>query len=146
VKNRTWTGSFRAAGIGVVESWRRGPNFRLQLAIGFTVWRAAAALGVSSLEQVAIILAAALVLAAETANTAIEVVIDLVSPEYHVLARLAKDLAAGSVLIAAAGAAAVGIAVLLPYLLMRAPLRSSPPLLALDALVAVALFAAALRR
>jgi diacylglycerol kinase len=143
-RRRTWTGSFRAAGRGVVESWRRGPNFRLQLAVGFTVWRGAAALGA---DQVTIILAAALVLAAETANTAIEVVIDLLSPDPHPLAGLAKDLAAGSVLIAAGGAAAIGIAVLLPRLLALPGSweRLSPPYLALQALVAALLFVAALR-
>ena len=145
---RTWVGSFRAAGTGVVECWRRGPNFRLQLAIGFTVWRAAAALRVGATGQVAILLAATLVLAIETANTAIEVVIDLVSPDYHALARLAKDLAAGSVLLAACGAATVGIAILLPRLLALPGswARLSPPFLALEVLVAIALFAAALRR
>jgi diacylglycerol kinase len=144
---RTWVGSFRAAGTGVVESWRRGPNFRLQLAIGFTVWRAAAALGVGASGQVAILLAATLVLAIETANTAIEVVIDLVSPDYHLLARLAKDLAAGSVLLAACGAATVGIVILLPRLLALPASwgHVSPPYLALEVVVAVVLFAAALR-
>jgi diacylglycerol kinase (ATP) len=142
---RTWTGSFQAAGKGVAESWRRGPNFRLQLAIGFLTWRLAAALGAN---QVVIILASAVVLAAEAANTAVEVLIDLVSPDDHPLAGLAKDLAAGSVLIAAGGAAAVGIAVLLPRLLALPGswARLSPPYLALQMLAAAALFAAAFRR
>jgi diacylglycerol kinase (ATP) len=144
-RRRTWTGSFRAAGRGIAESWRRGPNFRLQLAIGFTAWRLAAALGAN---QAAVILAAAVVLAAEAANTAVEVLIDLVSPDEHPLAGLAKDVAAGSVLIAAGGAAAVGVAVLLPRLLALPGSweRISPPDLALQILVAVALFAAAFRR
>lgn len=143
-RRRTWTGSFRAAGRGVVESWRRGPNFRLQLAVGFLVWRLAAILGAS---QVIVILASALVLAAEAANTAVEVVIDLVSPDDHPLAGLAKDLAAGSVLIAAGGAAAVGLAILLPRLpaLPAALGRVAPPYLALQVVVAAILFAAVLR-
>ena len=46
----------------------------------------------------------------------VEVVVDLVSPEYHPLAKIAKDVAAGAVLLAAACAVVVGALVLLPHL------------------------------
>jgi undecaprenol kinase len=58
-------------------------------------------------------LAIALVVVAELANSAIESVVDLVSPEDHPLAKRAKDVAAAAVLVAAAGAVAVGICVVL---------------------------------
>ena len=59
-----------------------------------------------------LILATALVLAAEAFNTAIEAFVDLVSPGRHALAARAKDAAAGAVLLCAGGAAAVGCALL----------------------------------
>jgi diacylglycerol kinase (ATP) len=55
-----------------------------------------------------------LVLAAEGINTAIEAVVDLASPQRHPLAKIAKDVAAGTVLITAIGAVVVGILVFLP--------------------------------
>ena len=53
-------------------------------------------------------------MAAETANTAIEAVVDLVSPEYHVLAKHAKDCAAGAALILAATSVVVAAIVFFP--------------------------------
>jgi len=56
------------------------------------------------------------VLFAELANTAIEVVVDLVSPDYHPLAKQAKDVAAGAVLIASIGAIIMGFFAFSHYL------------------------------
>ena len=58
-----------------------------------------------------------MVLAAEGFNTAIERLVDLVSPDYHPIAGDVKDIAAGAVLICAIAAAIIGIIVFLPYLL-----------------------------
>jgi diacylglycerol kinase (ATP) len=54
---------------------------------------------------------------AEALNTAFELLCDVASPEFHPLVEKAKDVAAGAVLIAAIGAAAVGLLVLGPPLL-----------------------------
>lgn len=72
--------------------------------------------GISSTDWALLAICMALVLAVEAINTAIECVVDVVSPEWHSLARDAKDLAAGGVLIAAIGAAVVGLIVFLPHL------------------------------
>jgi diacylglycerol kinase (ATP) len=64
-----------------------------------------------------ILLACALVLSVELLNTALEAAVDLVSPEWHPLARAAKDAAAGAVLAASLGALLTGLAVLGPPLL-----------------------------
>ena len=56
--------------------------------------------------------AIALVVVAELLNSAIESVVDLVSPDDHPLAKRAKDVAAAAVLVAAAGAVAAGVSVL----------------------------------
>jgi diacylglycerol kinase len=68
----------------------------------------------AALEWCAVILAIALVWAAEGLNTALERLTDLVSPQFHPLAGMAKDIAAGAVLLAALGALAVGLVVFLP--------------------------------
>jgi diacylglycerol kinase (ATP) len=57
-----------------------------------------------------------MVLAAEGFNTAIERLVDLVSPDYHPIAGDVKDVAAGAVLICAIAAAIVGMIVFIPYI------------------------------
>ena len=74
-------------------------------------------LGLSTLEWCAIIIAIVGVWTAESLNTAFEFLCDVASPEFHPLVEKAKDVAAGAVLIAAAGAAAIGLMVLGPPLL-----------------------------
>ena len=73
-------------------------------------------LGVSRMEFVVISLAVMLVITAEMLNSAVEVVVDILSPEYSERARVAKDIAAGAVLISAFGAAVLGYIILFPYL------------------------------
>jgi diacylglycerol kinase len=68
------------------------------------------------LEWALVALAVAGVWTAELLNTAIEALTDLVSPDFHPLAGKAKDVAAGAVLLAAAGAAVVGALVFGPHL------------------------------
>lgn len=70
---------------------------------------------VAALDFVLLAFAATLVLVAELLNTALEVVVDMVSPDVHPLARRAKDVAAGAVLVASIGAAVVGYVALAPY-------------------------------
>jgi diacylglycerol kinase (ATP) len=62
-----------------------------------------------------IVLAIALVWVAEIVNTAFEHLCNVVQPEFHVSVKLAKDVAAGAVLVAAIAAAIIGVAVFWPY-------------------------------
>ncbi len=57
---------------------------------------------------ISVLIAVMVVMVAEMMNTAVESVVDLASPEFHELARIAKDVAAGAVLLAAMGAMALG--------------------------------------
>ena len=66
-----------------------------------------------------IVLTTAMVFAAELLNTAVEVMLDLVSPQQHPLARIAKDVAAAAVLVAACGAVVIGLLLLGPPLMQR---------------------------
>jgi diacylglycerol kinase len=70
--------------------------------------------GLSSSEWLWISLAIALVFITEMLNTAIEFLTDLVSPDYHPLAKKSKDVAAGAVLVSAIFAVVIGIFVFLP--------------------------------
>jgi diacylglycerol kinase (ATP) len=63
-----------------------------------------------------VVLCIGMVVAAELVNTAIESVVDLVSPERHPLAAQAKDVAAAAVLVCAVAAAIVGLIIFIPYL------------------------------
>lgn len=63
-----------------------------------------------------IVLSIALVLVSELLNTAIEALVDLVSPGYHALAKRAKDAAAAAVLLAAIAAVIIGCTVFIPKL------------------------------
>ena len=72
--------------------------------------------GLARWEWVAVALAVGAVWCAELVNTAIEAVVNLVSPEYHPLAGRAKDVAAGAVLVMALAALVVGVLVFGPYL------------------------------
>lgn len=92
------------------------PNARIHCVAACVVVALGWWLGVSRLEWVALTLAIALVMGAEALNTALEYVVDLASPEWHPLARDAKDVAAGAVLLCSVGAAVVGLVVFVPYL------------------------------
>ena len=89
-------------------------NARIEIAIGIVVLAVAAWLRVTAIEAAVLILAIALVLALEALDTAIELAVTLASPERHPLARVAKDVSAAMVLVAAIAAAVVGVLVLGP--------------------------------
>ena len=73
-------------------------------------------LGVSRIEFLIIALSVIAVLLAEMLNTAIEALVDIVSPEHCERARIVKDIAAGAVFVTAFGVAVIGYIILFPYL------------------------------
>ena len=88
---------------------------------------AALAVDVSRLELIALLLAIAFVLIAEMINTAIEGAIDVATTSFDPMAKLAKDIAAGAVLIATVNAIAVGYLVFSGQVVepQRAPARQA---------------------
>ena len=74
-------------------------------------------LRISLLEFALLALSVLFVLCAELLNTAVEAVVDLVSPEFHPLAKIAKDTAAGAVLLAACGGGITGYLILAKHIL-----------------------------
>lgn len=100
--------SFNYAFEGVIHVLRAERNMRIHFAIATAVLVLAAVYDVSKLELVALVVVIAFVLIAEMLNTAIEAAIDVVAPSYDPLAKVAKDIAAGTVLIASVVAIVVG--------------------------------------
>jgi diacylglycerol kinase len=111
--------SFVYAGQGVVYVIRTQRNMRVHLAcaafaVGLGIW-----LRIAPAAFAAIVLAIMLVLMAEMFNTVIEATVDLTTREVHPLAKIAKDVAAGAVLVGAILAVVVGLLILGPPLLAR---------------------------
>jgi diacylglycerol kinase (ATP) len=100
--------SFNFAFEGIIHVLRTQRNMRIHFAIAFAVLVAAFAAGVTRFELMALILAIAFVLIAEMVNTAVEHTIDVATTSFDPMAKLAKDIAAGAVLIASATAVAIG--------------------------------------
>lgn len=92
-------------------------NARIHALATVLVFAAGAFVRLSPAEWALIMLAIVSVWASEALNTAIEFLVDLVSPELHPLAAKAKDVAAGAVLVAAIGAAVIGGFVFGPHIL-----------------------------
>ncbi len=108
--------SFRYAGAGLWYAWRTQRNTRIHLMVA----GAAVALGVwlrlAATEWAVLTLTIGFVLVGEMLNTVAETLVDLVSPGYHPLAKVVKDVAAGAVLLTAIIAVVVGLLILGPPL------------------------------
>jgi diacylglycerol kinase (ATP) len=105
---------FALRGLGLVL--RTQHNAWIHLAATITVVAAGVALRITAADWRWIVLAIALVWVAETLNTAVEHVCNVVQPEFHASVKAAKDVAAGAVLVAAVAAAIIGVMVFWPYL------------------------------
>lgn len=115
-RHGTLLDSFRYALEGLAYVVRAERNARVHLAVSGVVVALGAWLRLSRLEWAFIVLAIALVFAGEMLNTVVELVIDIASPDPNSLAKHAKDVAAGAILIAAIAAAATGLIILGPPL------------------------------
>ena len=111
--------SFYFAFAGLAYLFRTQRNARIHLLAGAAACGLGAWLRISRVEWAVIAFTIALVLIMEGLNTAIEAAIDLASPNYDPLAKAAKDLAAGMVLIGAIASVAVGLLILGPPLWAR---------------------------
>ena len=108
---------FHYAAKGIWKTARSERNFKIHLIIVPMVVVAGFILSVSAVEWTVIVLAMGLVLSAEMFNTAIESLVDMVSPEYEKSAGRIKDIAAGAVLVTAVAAAIVGVIIFGPKIL-----------------------------
>ena len=104
--------SFEHAYRGVVSAVRTQRNMRFHVVAAVGVLVLSLLVGVSELELAVLVLTILVVFVTEMFNTAMEFVVDLVTTEYHPLAKLAKDVSAGAVLVSSVGALLVGYLVL----------------------------------
>ena len=106
--------SFGYAFQGLRYAWLTQRHLRVHAALALLATGAGLVLGISPGEWAALLAVIALVGALEMLNTVVEVVVDMITTRVHPQAKVAKDLAAGAVLLAAMGAVAVGAAIFLP--------------------------------
>lgn len=108
--------SFGYAFAGIFHVLRTQRNFRIHLAVAAIVTALSLYVNLSWTEWSILIVCIILVLFAEMINTALEAVVDLASPNIHPLAKIAKDVTAGAVLVVAIGAALIGLLLIGPHL------------------------------
>lgn len=109
--------SFKHAFDGIVHNIKTQPNFRFHLFACLVVCFAGVYFSLSKLEWLALIFTFNMVFVAEMVNTAIEAMVDLITTERRQDAKVAKDVAAGMVLISAFFSVIVGLYIFLPKIL-----------------------------
>jgi diacylglycerol kinase (ATP) len=111
-KSRSVLWSFNYAIEGVVYALRTQRNMRIHMGAAILTLIGSLALGVSGLSFAAIVFSIALVFVTELVNTAIEATVDIATEAYDPVAKVAKDVAAGAVLVAASNALVIAFLVL----------------------------------
>lgn len=109
--------SLNQAWQGLLHTCKTQRHMKVHLVAGISVVCNAWMWQVSGLEWIILIFAIGCVIGAEVFNSAIEIVVDLVQPNFHPLAGLAKDVAAGAVLVSTFQAIVIGMIVFLPRLI-----------------------------
>ncbi len=109
--------SFKFAFDGIFSEFKKGRNFRIQIFLGATAVVLGVILKITPPEWFSLILVIASVLILELVNTAIESMVDMISPEIQEKARIAKDVSAGAVLVASIAAAIVGAFLFIPKII-----------------------------
>lgn len=119
MRSRNILESFRFAFTGLWYALRTQRNTRVHLAIAAVVVVLGLCLDLSYVQWAVLTLTIGFVLVSEMLNTMVEILVDLISPDYHPLAKVIKDVTAGAVLLTAIISVAVGLLVLGPPLWMR---------------------------
>lgn len=141
---------FRCALNGIVDAISTQRHLRIHAVVAGFVVLLGVLLGLPYADLLLLLMAIACVVITELLNTALELTVDLVSPVLHPIARRAKDIAAGAVLIAALVSAVVGITILAPPLfraLVVSPFSATSAMLAVTAIgLGASIFTALLPR
>lgn len=101
---------------GLFTTIKKDQNFLLHLLAAAVVITAGFIFNITQFEWIILIIVISLVLSFEAINTAVEYVVDLVTGEYKLYAKYAKDIAALSVLITSIAALIIGIIIFFPYI------------------------------
>lgn len=108
MKSRSLIDSFNYAVDGIIYTLKTQRNMRIHFSLAIIVLVLSLFLNFSRLEFLILFLTVSFVIASEMINTSIEKSIDLFTEDYHPLAKIAKDVAAGAVLVSAINAIVVG--------------------------------------
>lgn len=114
---RRHTISFKNAFSGLVWAVKTQPNFRVHIGLSLAALVLGSVLAISYMEMVIVIFTIILGLTCEMINTSIEAMTDLITTEHREQAKIAKDVAAGMMLVTALGAVAVAIFIFVPHIL-----------------------------
>jgi diacylglycerol kinase len=114
---RTFKGSVKNCLDGISYVTKNEKNFKREIALGIIALILSYILKIDKIEFIIILTMICLVLTTEIINTAIERTVDLVTKEYHELARIAKDVSAGSVLVTSTFALIIGIIIFMPKII-----------------------------
>ncbi len=109
--------SFFFAIQGISYTLRSQPNMRIHLWLALLAVLAGFVFHIAAEEWLALIIVISFVFILEILNTAIETLVDLYTEEYHHLAKIAKDTAAGAVMVAAIMSIMVGLVIFLPKII-----------------------------
>lgn len=108
--------SFHHAFDGIKYTFSTQPNLRIHFTIAFLVIIAGILFQLSAIEWLIIMFTIMWVMVSEMVNTSIESMVNLISKEHTLEAKIAKDVAAGMVLIGAIGSVMVGIVIFIPHI------------------------------
>ena len=114
---RTFKGSVKNCLDGISYVTKNEKNFKREIALGIIALILSYILKIDKIEFIIVLTMICLVLTTEIINTAIERTVDLVTKEYHELARIAKDVSAGSVLVTSIFALIIGIIIFMPKII-----------------------------
>lgn len=114
---RTFKGSVKNCLDGISYVTKNEKNFKREIALGIIALTLSYILKIDKIEFIIVLTMICLVLTAEIINTAIERAVDLVTKEYHELARIAKDVSAGSVLVTSIFSLIIGIIIFIPKII-----------------------------
>ena len=114
---RTFKSSVKNCLDGISYVTKSEKNFKREIALGIIALILSYILKIDKIEFIIVLTMICLVLTTEIINTAIERAVDLVTKEYHELARIAKDVSAGSVLVTSIFALIIGIIIFMPKII-----------------------------
>lgn len=117
MKNKKLINSFKYAFTGIISAFKSERNLKIHTTIMILVIICGIALNITLNDWLTCIICFGIVISGELFNTAIETIVDMVSPEYNQKAKLAKDVSAGAVLVLAIASALIGFLIFIPKLL-----------------------------
>ena len=116
-KTKKLINSFKYAFSGIVSSFKTERNMKIHVLIMILVIIAGIIFKISALDWIILTIMISLVISAELFNTTFETVVDMITKERNEKAKLAKDIAAGAVLVLAIGSIIVGLIIFVPKIL-----------------------------